>query len=102
MVGLLIDWGLSLLIAHGLLHGGGWTTLAVFAVEQTLLVGTAGAGIGHRIAGLRVETLAGGMAGPLRAAARTALLCLAVPALIWDRDQRGLHDKFAGTILVRR
>lgn len=102
LVGLLIDWGLSLLIARGLLHGGGWTTLAVFAVEQTLLVGTAGAGIGHRIAGLRVEALAGGMAGPLRAAVRTALLCLAVPALIWDRDQRGLHDKLAGTVLVRR
>jgi hypothetical protein len=30
------------------------------------------------------------------------LLCLSVPALIWDRDQRGLHDKAAKTVLVRR
>ena len=29
------------------------------------------------------------------------LLCLAIPALIWDRDQRGLHDKAAQTVLVR-
>jgi uncharacterized RDD family membrane protein YckC len=102
VLGLMIDWGLSLLIARGLLHGGSWTTLAIFLLEQTLLVGTAGASIGHRIADLRVETVAGGAAGPVRAAVRAVLLCLAVPALIWDRDQRGLHDKVAGTVLVRR
>jgi hypothetical protein len=38
----------------------------------------------------------------LQVAVRTVLLCLAVPALIWDRDQRGLHDKAAQTVLVRR
>jgi hypothetical protein len=32
---------------------------------------------------------------------RTALLCLAIPALIWDADHRGLHDRVAGTMLVR-
>ena len=32
---------------------------------------------------------------------RTALLCLAVPALIWDRDGRGLHDRLARTVQVR-
>ncbi len=102
LLGLVIDWGLSLLIARGLLHGGSWTTLAVFCLEQTLLVGTAGASIGQRVADLRVETVAGGAAGPIRAAVRAVLLCLVVPALIWDRDQRGLHDKAAGTVLVRR
>jgi uncharacterized RDD family membrane protein YckC len=102
LLGLVIDWGLSLLIAGGLLDGGPWTTLAVFLLEQALLVGTAGASIGQRIADLRVETVAGGSAGPIRAAVRAVLLCLALPALIWDRDQRGLHDKAAGTVLVRR
>jgi uncharacterized RDD family membrane protein YckC len=29
------------------------------------------------------------------------LLALLVPALIWDRDGRGMHDKAAGTALVR-
>jgi hypothetical protein len=24
-----------------------------------------------------------------------------IPAAIWDADQRGLHDKAAGTVLVR-
>jgi uncharacterized RDD family membrane protein YckC len=27
---------------------------------------------------------------------------LFIPAVIYDRDHRGLHDKVAGTILVRR
>jgi len=102
ILGITIDWLLCLLIAHGLLHGGAFTTLGVFAVEQALLVGTAGAAIGHRIVGLRVETLAGGFPGPLRGVIRAVLLCLAVPALIWDRDQRGLHDQAAGTVLVQR
>jgi hypothetical protein len=29
------------------------------------------------------------------------LLALAVPALIWDADQRGLHDKAVGTLVAR-
>jgi len=24
-----------------------------------------------------------------------------IPAVIWDADQRGLHDKAAGTVLLR-
>jgi hypothetical protein len=32
---------------------------------------------------------------------RTALLMVVVPALVWDSDQRGFHDKVAGTVLIR-
>jgi uncharacterized RDD family membrane protein YckC len=38
---------------------------------------------------------------PLRILARTGLLCLFVPALIFDRDGRGLHDRFTDTAVVR-
>ena len=38
--------------------------------------------------------------GVPRAALRTALLLLLIPALIWDRDGRGLHDKAAGTVIL--
>lgn len=103
VVALLIDWAMCLLIAAALLGGGEWKPLAVFFTESLLLVGTIGATMGHAIVGLRVVTVDGGRPpGPVKAAIRSALLCLAVPALIWDRDQRGLHDKAAGTILVRR
>jgi hypothetical protein len=29
------------------------------------------------------------------------LLCLVVPPLVFDRDQRGLHDKAAKSVAVR-
>ncbi|MCW2751582.1 MAG: putative rane protein, partial [Aeromicrobium sp.] len=38
---------------------------------------------------------------PLRAVVRTAMLCLLVPAVIFDRDGRGLHDRLTDTAVVR-
>ncbi len=102
--GLAIDWVLCLAVAQGLLASVGprdVMTLAVLLAENVLLVGTLGATVGHRVVGLRVETLEGGLPGPVRALGRSALLVLAVPALIWDSDQRGLHDKAVGTLVVR-
>jgi len=101
LLALFIDWGVALLISRGLLHGNEWATLAVFTVEQVVLVATLGASIGHLLLRLRVVRLDGSAAGPLRALGRAVLLALAVPPLIWDRDQRGLHDRFMGTVLRR-
>lgn len=39
--------------------------------------------------------------GVPRAVVRTVLLVLLVPALIWDADGRGLHDRVARTVVVR-
>ena len=36
-----------------------------------------------------------------RALVRTALLCLLVPAVVFDRDGRGLHDRLTDTAVVR-
>ena len=52
--------------------------------------------------GMRVVPVSGGYLGWWRPFARTALLCLVIPAVIWDRDQRGMHDRLIGTVLVRR
>ena len=101
LVALAIDWALSLLIARGLAHGDEWATLAIFTVENVLLVATTGQSIGHRVLGIRVTRLDGGAPGVARSAGRSLLLALAVPALVWDRDQRGLHDRFMGTVLRR-
>ena len=109
VLAIVIDYTLCLFIAtlFGFQFAGhnpgarGLIPLAVFFVENLLLVGTIGSTIGHRILGLRVQRLGGGLPGPSRAAVRSFLLCLGVPALIWDRDQRGLHDRVAGTVLLR-
>jgi uncharacterized RDD family membrane protein YckC len=98
---LILDWGLSLVLSRLVLHGNEWTTLGIFALLQALGVTAFNGSPGHLALGMRVTTLDGASAGPLRALGRAVLLSLAVPALIWDRDQRGLHDRFVGTVLRR-
>jgi len=107
LAAILVDWLISDVIAFGLMHyrlgeggNGPFKPLAVFVLMNLLLVGTLGSTIGHRLLGMRVIRLDGGSAGPLLAVIRTALLALVIPAVIWDRDTRGFHDKLAGTVLV--
>ncbi|MEV7685202.1 RDD family protein [Streptomyces bungoensis] len=103
---LCVDWGLCVLIAYGLITDGyspatsNWALLVFFALS-VLTVGTVGFTPGKRLFGLRVVALRTGTVSPLRSLLRTLLLCLAIPALIWDRDGRGLHDRLAGTVEVR-
>jgi uncharacterized RDD family membrane protein YckC len=103
---LFVDWTLCLLIAYGLLaHDSAravdnWT-FVVFGVMSLLALATAGTTPGKRLLGMRVVRLGGGRAGVLHVLVRTLLLLLVVPALVWDRDTRGLHDKAAGTVEVR-
>jgi uncharacterized RDD family membrane protein YckC len=102
IVAIMIDWGIALLISNFAFGGDSWATLAVFAVEQILLVGTLGYSIGHRAVGIAVVRTGGGTPGPLAALVRAVLLCLVIPAVIFDPDQRGLHDKAMNTLLIRR
>ncbi|MFD4502461.1 RDD family protein [Streptomyces sp. NPDC058457] len=104
---LVVDWALCELIAYGLITNGynpattGNWALLVFFVLGVLTVGTLGFTPGKRLFRLRVVGVDTGRVQPLRALARTVLLCLAIPALVWDRDGRGLHDRLAKTVEVR-
>jgi len=100
IVAYLIDSLACTLIAYGLLRDQR-LTLVVFAVEVAVLTWLAAGSAGQLVRGLRVARLDGQPVGPWRALLRTVLLLLLVPALIWDRDGRGLHDKAAGTVVVR-
>ena len=97
-----IDWGAAILISVAFFSYDAWATLAIFAVAQVVLLLTANGSAGHLLLGMRVVPIAGGYLGLWRPFARTALLCLVIPAVIWDRDQRGMHDRLIGTVLVRR
>lgn len=82
----------------------GWTLFSpmlVFAALQIVFIPTLGGSPGHRILGMRLELVRGGWVGLWRPIVRTALLVVVLPAVIWDADQRGIHDKAAGTVLVR-
>lgn len=76
--------------------------MAVFAAMNVLFIPTLGGSPGHRLVGLRLQLVRGGWVGLWRPIVRTLLLVIVIPAVVWDSDQRGLHDKVAGTVLVRR
>ncbi|GGU53580.1 RDD family protein [Streptomyces albospinus] len=103
---LFIDWALCLLIAYGLLSGGkaqsasNWALL-VFAVLSVLTVGTVGFTPGKRLLGLRVVAEGGGRISLPRVLLRTLLLVVIIPAVVWDRDGRGLHDRLSRSVQVR-
>ncbi|KOG85372.1 membrane protein [Streptomyces varsoviensis] len=103
---LCVDWALCMLIAYAFLadgsaqRAGNWALL-VFLVLSLLTVGTVGSTPGKRLLGLRVVGEGGGRLSLPRVALRSVLLVLVIPAVIWDRDSRGLHDKLARAVQVR-
>lgn len=124
VVGVGLDWLASLAVSSaafpdpnrlsgGIFAGRPLATLGIFAASTIVLVALLGTTIGHRLAGIRVVRLADVVAtdtegrrglrppGLVPAVVRTALMCLVVPAVVWDADGRGLHDAAAGTVVVR-
>ena len=109
LLALVVDWLLALLVTQllsAVLHWSPQTrslaTLAVFGVLAWLLTAIFQTTVGKRLAGLRVVRLDGGRVGFLWALERAVLLVLLVPAVLWDRDHRGLHDRAANTVVVVR
>jgi len=100
LLALLLDWLLCTLIALAFFHSR-WWTLPIFAVETYLLTALTGFTVGKRVLGVRVVRLDGKPVGFVWALVRTILLLAVVPALITDRDLRGLHDRAANTIVIR-
>lgn len=103
---LVIDWMICTWVVVQLVLGmnpadAPWAPVAVFALQYVLLVGFMGQTFGHRLMGIRVAAMDGGDPRLLPVAVRTVLLCLVVPALIWDRDHRGVHDRASNTMVVR-
>ncbi|MGR0320325.1 RDD family protein [Agromyces sp. ZXT2-3] len=102
---LLVDWALAnviaLLVGPYATNAHSWATLGIFALMQVLFIPTIGGSVGHRLLGMRVVPIRGGWVGFWRPVVRTLLLVVVVPALVWDSDQRGFHDKVAGTVLIR-
>lgn len=102
--GIAIDWAICLVGVEVAGSDARWDaalTLVALALLHTLTIGLLGWSPGHRLVGLRVETVDGARPGPLRALGRSLLLALAVPALVWDADGRGMHDKAVGTLVAR-
>ena len=110
LLALVVDWLVAMLTVVAITRTpvagedavSSFWTLGVFFVEVTLLVGTLGFSIGKRLLGLVVVGPDGRPIGLPRAALRTALLCLVVPALIQNEEHRGLHEVFTSSRVERR
>lgn len=110
LLALIIDWAACLLITNGLigrlveLSDAAFSFLPLGLLFALNLIGVTlgGATFGHRLLGLRVVPVHGEWVTPLRAAARAALLCLVIPpVIVLSDDGRGLHDRAAGTRIIR-
>ncbi|WP_199747479.1 RDD family protein, partial [Corallococcus sp. AB049A] len=95
-----IDWACAVVVSIAFFSYDALATTLIFAAVQVVFVPTIGGSPGHRILGMRVVRVDGSWTGLWRPVLRTALLVLVVPAVIWDADNRGLHDKAAGTVLI--
>jgi uncharacterized RDD family membrane protein YckC len=98
---ILIDWACAVLISIAFFAYDPIATIVVFAIVQMVFIPTLGGSPGHRLLGMRVLRVGGTWPGLWRPIVRTLLIVLVIPAVIWDADNRGLHDKAAGTVLVR-
>jgi uncharacterized RDD family membrane protein YckC len=77
-----------------------WSGVVLF-VSYTFFTGLFAQTIGMRLLRIGVVRVRDGRPiGLVRAAARTALLQLVLPAAILDRDGRGWHDRLTGSIVV--
>lgn len=108
IVAFLIDWFASVLVALAAFPQFRYgteesmlLTVVVFAVEVIVLTWLTGASFGQRILGLRVVSIQGGRLPLWRVAVRTLLLLLVIPAVVYDDQGRGLHDRMAGSVVMR-
>ena len=108
VVAFLIDWFASVLVALAAFpqfrYGTNESmllTVVVFALEVIVLTWLTGASFGQRILGLRVMAIDGGRLPLWRVVVRTLLLLLVIPAVVYDDQGRGLHDRVAGSVVVR-
>ena len=80
----------------------GWVVYGVFLLMELLFVSTGGQTPGMAVLGAGVVRYPGGSRPtPGWVAVRTLLLAFVVPALIVDTDGRAMHDRAAGTVMVR-
>lgn len=97
---LLIDWLSCLLISNAFFATDNAATMLIFFAVQVIFIAAIGSSLGQMLMRIRVVQL-GHMRVSFRSAViRTLMLCLVLPTLITDDNNRGLHDKLAKTVIV--
>ncbi len=103
-----IDWVASMLVASVIFpglrpwgNGAGFPILLVFFIEVCLFTWLFASSFGQRLLRIEVVDLAGERLTLWRIALRTLLICLVIPAVIFDSQGRGLHDRAVGSVALR-
>ncbi|MFY0405613.1 RDD family protein [Solicola sp. PLA-1-18] len=107
---LVIDWFVALLTVslltatpvYGAQQSSSWYPLLAFWLEVTLLTGLLGFSVGKRLLGVVVVGPDGAPIGLPRAALRTLLVCLVVPAFVTNKEGRGLQDVLTEAVVTPR
>ena len=111
IVALFVDWIVSTLVVVGFIGPHAYANapasrpyvLIVFAIEVSILTALAGGSFGQLLTGIRVLTGEGRPLNLLLSVARTLLICLVIPPLVFKSDSgRGLHDLAVGSAAYRR
>lgn len=100
---LFIDWLLCLFASAPLggLQDNAWAAPAALVVEYAFFLGLFGQTPGMYVARIRcVGYVSGRPIGIPRAIVRGLLLVLVIPPLVMNSEQRGLHDRAAGSVIV--
>ncbi|HSJ22701.1 MAG TPA: RDD family protein [Nocardioidaceae bacterium] len=106
-----LDWIASMLTVAAFIGTDVWTgreaaaqwgPLIVFLFEASILTALLGGSFGQLIVRVVVVRLDGKPVTVLHASLRTLLICLVIPPLVYNRDQRGLHDLAVKTVALRR
>lgn len=108
---LLVDWAACVLIVILVIGQGGWNddpysgfyATGLFIVESALFTALLGGSFGKLVTRLRVVRNDGSNR-PLElipALARSLLIALVIPPLVFRPDGRGLHDMAARSMTVR-
>ena len=109
LVAIIIDWVASFFVAKILFPGIQWGDpnatfpwLLVFFLEVTIFTWFFAASFGQRLLGIDVLETSGRRLSLWRIAVRTFLICLVLPAVIYDSQGRGLHDRAVGSVAILR
>ena len=105
-VALVIDWLTAVVIAKALgtdmdPNQTSILVLEIFAAQVAMSTLLSGSSFGQRLMGIGVMTLDRQRLPISRVLVRTALMCLVIPAVIYDRDNRGFHDKAVNSVVIR-
>lgn len=109
VLALVIDWFASLLVARAVGSALGlgdawtdWLPLVVFWLESSIGVALAAGSFGQLAVRIAVRRTDGRPLDPFGALLRQLLVCLVVPPVIYNRDDRGLHDLAVGSVVIAR